>query len=225
MEFTLLWAVLTAVALGWLGLRIWSEGLPDQPFDLLLGAGVAGLVVGRLTAMLLQGVNPLASPGDIIIVRGGVHTGAAAVAFLAMLTWSTRSTREALDALAPATLLALAGWHAGCLWRGACLGTTSDLPWAWALDGSTVTRHPVELYAALGLALGAWLVSRLGWRMWLRAGAALTIAAGVRLVTEPMRPSITGGPVGWYLAGAIVGIVVLTAGHRLSRYRATTHPT
>lgn len=224
MEFTLLWAVLTAVAIGWLGLRIWSNRLPDHSFDVLIGAGVAGLVIGRLTGMLLQGVNPLASPGDIIIVRGGVHTGAAAIAFLAMLTWSTRSTREALDAIAPATLFALAGWHAGCVWRGACLGTTSDLPWAWALDGSAVTRHPVELYAALGLAVGAWLVSRLGWQTWLRAGAALTIASAIRLVTEPMRPSITGGPVGWYLAGVVAGTILLTAGHRLIRSRAT-HPT
>lgn len=222
MEFTLLWAVLTAVALGWLGLRIWSEGLPRQAFDRLLGAAVAALAAGRVTAMIIQGVNPLANLGDFIIVRGGVHTGAASLVFVAALLWTTRSTRGPLDAMAPAVLLALAGWHAGCLWRDACLGAPSDLPWAWALEAGVVTRHPVEIYAALGLALGAWLVSRLGRRRWLRSGAALALAAGVRLLTEPLRPSITGGPISWYLAGVVAGgILVAVATTRSGRSLAS----
>ena len=212
MEFTLLWAVLTAAALGLVGLRIWGERLPEHPFDLLIGAGVLALVVGRLTAMVSQGVNPITNPGDVIVIRGGVHTGAAALTFLTSLLWKTREDRTAVDALAPATLLALAGWHAGCLWRDACLGAPSDLPWAWALDGSTISRHPVEIYAAIGLALGGWLVASLPWRPWLRAGTAVLIVSGVRLLTETMRPSITGGPTLWYVAGMLVGVVLVIAG-------------
>lgn len=219
MEFTLLWAVLTAVALAWLGLRVWSDRLPEHAFDRLLGAGVAGLVVGRLTAMVAQGVNPLTNPGDFIIIRGGVHTGAATLAFLGMLAWSTRTERSGLDALAPATLLALAGWHAGCLWRDACLGAPSDLPWAWTLESGVVTRHPVEIYTALGLALGAWLVARLGWQPRLRSGTALVVAAGMRLVTETLRPSITGGPVAWYIAGVVVGGILIAVGRTRSDLR------
>lgn len=219
MEFTLLWAVLTAVALGWLGLRLWPNRLPEHAFDRLLGAGVTGLVVGRLTAMVAQGVNPLANPGDFIIVRGGVHTGAASLAFLGMLAWSTRSERSGFDALAPVTLLALAGWHAGCLWRSACLGAPSDLPWAWALETGVVTRHPVEIYTALGLALGAWLVARLGWRPLLRSGTALAVAAGMRLATEPLRPSITGGPVAWYVAGVVAGGILIAVARTPSERR------
>jgi prolipoprotein diacylglyceryltransferase len=221
-EFTLLWAVLTAVASSWTGLRIWSERLPKHAFDRLMGAGLVALVVGRLVAMLAQGVSPLASPGDFIVIRGGVHTGAASAAFLVSLLWSTRKEPGALDALAPATLLGLAGWHAGCLWRGACLGAPSDLPWAWALDGGTVTRHPVEIYAAVGLAVGAWLVSLLGWRLWMRAGAGLALAAGIRLVTEPLRPSITGGPIWWYVAGIALGALVIAAGPSVERSEART---
>jgi hypothetical protein len=224
-EPSLLWAALTAAGLGWLGLRLWSERLPDRPFDDLAGAGVVGLGAGRLAAMLTQGINPLTSPGDIIVIRGGVHTGVASVGFIATLWWSTRREGSALDAMAPATLLALAGWHAGCLWRGACLGTPSDLPWAWALEGSAVTRHPVEVYAAIGLAVGAWLVSRLGWRLWLRAGSGLALAAAIRLVTESLRPSLTGGPVGWYLAGSALGLVAVVAGRWSGTARESRSPT
>lgn len=212
MEFTLLWAVLTAAVLGWLGLRLWSDCLPEHAFDRLIGAGLIGLVVGRITAMPAQGINPLTNIGELIIVRGGVHTAAAAAAFVVALIWATRQTPGAVDAMAPAIVLALAGWHSGCVWRGACLGSVSDLPWAWALPGSTVTRHPVEIYAAIALALGAWLVSRLGWGPWLRSGAALAGISLTRLLTEPMRPSITGGPVGWYLIGALLGVLVMVVG-------------
>lgn len=215
MEFTLLWAALTAVGLGWLGLRIWDERLPDNASDRLIMATLLGLVAGRLTAMIVQGVNPLLNPGDIIIIRGGVDTGAAALVFISSVLWGTRHTPSAVDAMAPAVLFALAGWHAGCLWRGACLGTVSDLPWAWTQTGSHVTRHPVEIYAALALAVSAYLVSRLGWRIWLRAGGALALASAIRLATEPLRPSITGGPVVWYIAGLVIGLLVVTFGGRL----------
>ncbi|MGD2059367.1 MAG: prolipoprotein diacylglyceryl transferase [Acidimicrobiia bacterium] len=216
MEFTLLWAALTAVVFGWVGLQIWSERLPEHASDRLIAATLAGLVAGRLTAMLVQGINPVTNPGDFIIVRGGVDTGVATTVFIVSLLWGTRRNAGAIDAMAPAVLFALAGWHAGCLWRGACLGTASDLPWAWAQTGSDVTRHPVEIYTALGLALGAYVVSRLGWQRWLRAGVALAVASAVRLLTEPLRPSITGGPVGWYVAGLVVGLLAATLGRRLT---------
>jgi prolipoprotein diacylglyceryltransferase len=221
MEFTLLWAALTAAVLAWLGLRIWSERVPDGGFDQLIGAGVVALLIGRVTALALQGVNPITNPSDLIIIRGGVHTGAASVAFVATLAWSTRSTRHALDAVAPAILLGLAGWHAGCLWRGACLGSPGDLPWTWSLEGSLVSRHPVEIYAAIGLAVVAWLISKMGWRLWLRAGTALSAAAAIRLLTEPLRPSITGGPTLWYWAGILVGLGAAATGWMLERSKAS----
>lgn len=220
MEFTLLWAALTAVALGWLGLRMWDDRLPERASDRLLSATLLALVAGRLAAMVLQGTNPLTNPGDIIIVRGGVDTGVASAVFIASLVWTNRRSPGGVDAVSPAVLLGLAGWHAGCVWRGACLGTPSDLPWAWAQAGSDVTRHPVEIYAAIGLALGALLVSRLGWRPWLRAGVALGLAAGVRWVTEPMRPSITGGPIGWYVAAVALGLLLIALGPSLPSQEA-----
>lgn len=219
MEFTLLWAALTAVVFGWAGLRVWAERLPDHASDRLIAATLAGLVVGRVTAMIVQGVNPVTHPGDLIIVRGGVDTVAATLGFLVTLVWSTRSQMSAVDAVAPSVLAGLAGWHTGCVWRGACLGTQSDLPWAWAQEGSLVTRHPVEIYAAVGLVAAAIIVSRLGWRPWLRAGVALALAACVRWATEALRPSLSGGPTGWYLVAVALGALLIVVGPRLVRTR------
>ena len=215
MEFTLLWAALTGVGFAWAGTRIWPQRLPDHPLDRMVGAAAAGLVTGRLTAMVTQGVNPLTHPADILIVRGGVHTGAAVIGAIIAYLWATKWKLGYLDATAPAALAGLAGWHGGCLWRGACLGTESSLPWAWTEPGSLVTRHPVELYAAIALLVAAWLVSRVSWRFLARSGAALASAGAVRLFTEPMRPSITGGPIGWYVAAVVVGGAAFLFGSRL----------
>jgi hypothetical protein len=125
--------------------------------------------------------------------------------------WSVRGELRCLDAITPAALLALAGWHGGCLWRGACLGTTSDLPWAFAEPGSVVSRHPVELYVALALTLAAWAVARLSFRPLLRSGLGLAAAGMVRLLTEPLRLSLTGGPTGWHIAAITVGLVAALA--------------
>jgi prolipoprotein diacylglyceryltransferase len=96
------------------------------------------------------------------------------------------------------------------MFRGSFLGTPSDLPWAMTQAGSSVTRHPVEIYAAL-----AYLVVAVAVALWkaygrppLGAAASVAIigAAGVRLLTEPMRPSLSGGPVWFYALGVMVGI-------------------
>lgn len=225
MEFTLLWAAVTAVAFMWIGTRIWSERTPDKPLDHLIGAAAVGLFVGRLVAMIEQGINPLLHPADIIIVRGGVHTGAATIGALAALSWSSRRNLGWLDALAPSALAGLAGWHLGCLWRGACLGAPSDLPWAWAGPASTVARHPVEIYAFIGLLAAATIVSRLSWAFLTRAGTALALAGLVRLATEPIRPSLTGGPIGWYLAAIAVGTFAAVVGKTILDKRAPPVPT
>jgi hypothetical protein len=37
------------------------------------------------------------------------------------------------------------------------------------------------------------------------AGYALSVAAAVRLVTEPFRPALGAGPTPWYVAGILAG--------------------
>ncbi len=219
MEFTLLGAVFVGIVplygvLYWEARRGNAAACTRNLWDIALSAVVVGVFVGRLAAMLTDGVNPITNPGDILIIRGGVATGPAATAALATAAWIGRTELwPVLDGLAAAALAGLSGWHAGCTVRGACLGTASELPWAFAQTGSDVTRHPVEIYAALLLAAGA--VAAAIWRAKGRppvatpAGAALALAGAVRLVTEPLRPSLGNGPVWWYAAAIVVGLAVI----------------
>ncbi len=228
MEFTLLFAAVTGFGFTWVAVRVLQRTgrIPsgiDKPFDLILGGGVVGLFVGRVAAMLLDGVNPVTNPADVLLVRGGVDTGFAALAAVATVAWYTRDDPiPALDAVSPAALAGLAGWQAGCVWRGACLGTVSELPWAWAQPGSDITRHPTELYAAVAFLVAAVAVARLPHRRGLAAGTALAAAAAIRWVTEPLRPSLDAGPVGWYVAGIAAGVVLVAFGPRLARVSVTT---
>jgi prolipoprotein diacylglyceryltransferase len=227
-EFTLLWAAATGMVMALFTARFEKRlGLIPAAVgslsDLILGAAVAGLITGRLAAMVLTGTNPLTHPADILIVRSGVDTGFASLGTLLFVGFVSRQhLAVTLDALGPAALVGLSGWHAGCLYRGACLGTPSTLPWAVAQEGSTVTRHPVEMYAALlflaaGLLLLVWL--RAGVRIPGTLGAvAIGVAGAVRLATEPLRPSLGSGPIGWYLAAIVIGVI--TVSYRRARTRS-----
>lgn len=215
MEFTLLFAAAMAFAAGIIALR-WEAArgnAADCARDLgevLLTAAIVGLLVGRLAAMIGSGVNPLTSPMDILIVRGGVATGPAALAGLVAVGYAARDELVVVaDALAVASLAALGGWHLGCLPREACLGSPTELPWAMTQPGSTIGRHPVELYAAAIFLLAAAVLAVLRKRRLapgLAAATALIVAAAGRLVTEPLRPSLGGGPIWWYVAGIVAGI-------------------
>lgn len=219
MEFTLLGSAAIAVAclygvLWWEAKRGNVLECSRSLWDIALTAVVVGVVAGRIAAMIGDGVNPITHPADLLIVRAGVATGWASLAALATAAWLGRKeVWPVLDGLAAAGLAGLAGWHAGCLTRGACLGSPSDLPWALTQPGSTVSRHPVELYAALALAAAA--VALAAWRRrrlppaGVPAAIALAVAGTIRLVTEPLRPSLGTGPVGWYVAAIVAGVAML----------------
>ena len=224
MEFTLLGAVFVAVmalygVLYWEARRGNAAGCTHDLWEIAIGAAVAGLVVGRLAAMIGDGVNPLTSPADIIVVRGGVATGPAAAAAILTAAWlGRRELWPVLDGLAAGALAGLAGWHLGCVVRDTCLGTPTNLPWAMTQPGSTVGRHPVELYAAIALFAGAailvWLRSNSRLQPAVAAGAALAGAGAVRLATEPLRPALSSGPIIWYWAAVALGVLVVVMHER-----------
>lgn len=229
MEFTLLWAALTAFAAAFVAIRLTRPAVPDRPLDRIIGAAVAGIAVGRVAAVLMQGTNPLSNPGELLIIRGGVDTVFASLSGVAVFVWPLRRMPTALDAIAPAVLVALAGWHGGCLWRSACLGTMSDLPWTWALPGSDITRHPVEIYAASALLAGAWTVKLITTHPGAAAAMAVFWAGVARLATEPFRPSLGAG-LSWFYALATVtgliaaGLLVLRSRRPTGKAAASSYP-
>lgn len=219
MEFSLLGAVVVAIvplySVAKLEAKLGSSRIPSRNLtDLAVSAILAGVLVGRLSAMVLDGVNPITHPADILIIRGGVATVPATIAALATVAWYARDALwPVADSLAAPALAGLGGWHAGCVVRDSCLGTTTDLPWGLSQSGSTIGRHPVEIYAA-GLLVGG-AVAVVLWRR--SRGAIPGVAAAVAFawasislaVTEPLRPSLGAALQYWYLLGAGLGISLL----------------
>ena len=114
MEFSLLFAALMGV-LGLYGLLWWEAKRGNAVdcsrnlWDVAISAAVVGIFVGRIAAMIGDGVSPLDAPSDILIVRAGVDTGFASLA--AVITMVLLSGREWLvvaDGLAAAALAGLA---------------------------------------------------------------------------------------------------------------------
>jgi hypothetical protein len=163
--------------------------------------------------LLIQGINPLTQPGQLFLVRGGVNTIAASVAAGGTLIYSLRTRPGELDGLAPAVVAGLGGWHLGCLVHGSCLGAASNLPWAFALPGSDVTRHPVEIYTALALLLGALLLLAYSGPAGTGAALAVAIISGSRLMSEPLRLTVGSGLWPFYLAMFIAGLLVFLNAH------------
>jgi prolipoprotein diacylglyceryltransferase len=216
MEFTLLAAAAIAGAsayavLWWEARHGNAARCTGNLWEIGVASVVSGIFIGRIVAMLIDGVNPFAHPMDVILVRSGVSTVGASLGALAVFGWLSRREPIAMaDGISAAALAGLAGWQAGCVVRDSCLGTASDLPWAVAQAGSTVTRHPVGIYATLMLAAAAIALAL--WKAYRRppvgspAMAAVITAATTRLALEPLQPSISGGPVWFYGVALVVGL-------------------
>jgi prolipoprotein diacylglyceryltransferase len=229
MEFTLLGAALLGAAaiyvvIYWEAARGNAADCSKDLWDIAIGSATAGLVVGRLAAMVIAGTNPLTHPGDILIVRSGVDTGWAAVGALAALALLSRRETVAVAAgLAAAGLAGLGAWEAGCLVRDTCHGTVTGLPWGISLGGSEVARHPVGIYAALLFFGAALLIIRLKrhtQRHLPVAGVALATAGAIRLAVEPMRSALGERPRAWYLGAIVVGASIILATFYQGRRRS-----
>ena len=229
MEFRLLGAVVVAVAAACGPLALIHRGTPvlrRRTIDLVATGILGGIVIGRVWAMLTAGTNPITHPLDLLIVRGGVNTVGATVGALASVAWAARSQLlPLLDALAPGAVFGLAGWHAACLVRNACLGTPTPLPWGWPPAAGGPDRHPVELYAALLLIAAGLLI----WRQWQRhpgTGRATALAlfaiATARALTEPLRPVLDGLMVE-YVVGAMAALLLGLLLWRRGKSPVTSH--
>ena len=135
MEFTLLAAAAIAGAaayamLWWEAKRGNAARCTGNLWEAGVASAVAGIFIGRIVAMLIDGVNPIAHPMDVILVRSGVSTAGASLGALAVFAWLSRKEPIAMaDGIAAAALAGLAGWHAGCLVRVSARHQTSRGRW------------------------------------------------------------------------------------------------
>jgi phosphatidylglycerol:prolipoprotein diacylglycerol transferase len=135
--------------------------------------------------------------------------------FVAALAYAQRRQipiARFLDALAPGMLIALAIFAFGQFLTGDAYGAPANLPWAIPLWGES--RHPVQLYDALGALIGFMVV----WRMrvqlsrdGLAALSAITWYSAARLFVDAFRGDAALLPGGYRATQVIALFVLLTA--------------
>lgn len=128
----------------------------------VLPAG-AGVLVGRITAILLDDPGALGRSGDLLVLRGGVEFWPGLAAATSLVVWSAhRSGRSPVVRLAEVVWLAMIGygiWEAACLLRDGCFGPHSDL--GLTPRGLDAPMVPVGLLMAAAIVAGAFAVRHL----------------------------------------------------------------
>jgi uncharacterized membrane protein YhaH (DUF805 family) len=211
----LLLAMIVAVAAPVLVSRRWPLRTVEPPASLLdvaLGPALAGLAVGRLTAVALDDPRSLLSPADLLIIRSGVELWPGVMAATALAAWSARRVGvAAIDRLAdgaPFALVSYAGYEVTCPFRGGCFGP--EAPVGLRPPGLTTTMVPVGILIAVAVAVGAFVVRRLadrGASGGLIPVMAILVVASVRAVGSIWLPHVGSGPTRQHLTSAIVAVI------------------
>lgn len=174
--------------------------------DVALPALGVGVVVGRVVSLALDDTRSLTRVGDFLIIRSGVEFWAGVVAGLLVIARSARRDQvgvlERFADIAPAALVAQAGYNLTCLVRDGCYGPD------WALGptpkGLSHGMLPVELMGSAALlAVAVLLASN-------RRSAPITILAGlgslalVRAVTSFWLPRLGEGMTRQHITSVVV---------------------
>jgi phosphatidylglycerol:prolipoprotein diacylglycerol transferase len=130
-------------------------------FNLIFTALIAYIIGGRLSYAIQ---HPSAFSGNLLnlISRNtGLFDpfGGALIALIAVVVFGQRKNLElwpTLDSITPALAVAMLALPLANLASGEAYGAPSNHPWAIELWGAS--RHPVQLYEALGAALILWAV-------------------------------------------------------------------
>jgi len=190
--------------------------------DVSISALGVGLIVGRIVNLLLDDPRSLTRLGDFLIIRSGVEFWAGAVAGTVVVARGARRDKvgvaDRLADVAPAALVAQAGYHLTCIVRDGCYGPD------WAAGpvpkGLMHGMFPVELVAAVVLvAVAVRLASRTLHPAIVALGGLSAIAAE-RSVTSIWLPRLGAGITRQHTTSIVissvsaVGIVVLYLAQR-----------
>ncbi len=163
-DLGLLVSIAIVVTIPALFVRPWPpDAIIGGVVDASLGALAAGVVAGRLTSLALDDPGSLTSLSDVLIIRSGVEFWAGAAVGLAWLAFGARKDKVSatvrIAALAPAALVAWAGYEATCLVRDGCPGPASVL--GLRPDGLTTRVLPIGLLVAVVAIASAFWLGRL----------------------------------------------------------------
>ncbi|CAN5853725.1 MAG: hypothetical protein ACR2HP_08635 [Ilumatobacteraceae bacterium] len=128
--------------------------------ELVTWPALVGLIIGRLSSMVLESGWDVGDLRDLFILRGGVELVPGVAAAVVLLAWSARrggiGVIARLADLTPYALAGLAGFQATCLVRDGCHGPASAI--GLPVPGGSERVLPVELVAAVVLGMAAvWL--------------------------------------------------------------------
>lgn len=202
-----------------------ASAVPAGLIDTSLGALMIGLVVGRLTAVLIDDPSSIGSINDLLIVRSGVEFWAGVGAGTAWIAWRARregvAPRHRLAALTAPALVGWACYEATCLLRDGCPGPVS--PFGLHPAGLVERMFPVGLAMAGGAGLAAWGTRRLH-RRGMPDGQVVVLAvlsvAAIRATASFWLPHVGDGLTRQHkeslaiAAACIVGLGITATRHR-----------
>lgn len=180
----------------WTIAKVEEDGSPLAPndsLDLLLWAGMAGLLAGRAAAVLLDDPDSLRSLRSFLVIRGGVEMwpGAAIAAGVLAVTLHRRRVAVLATAavLTPVAVTAYATFEATCVVREGCYGPRS--PIGLRPDGLSEPTVPLGLLVGGFLAVVAVLLARRAtWPAHTHLLVAIGSVAGLRSVASVWLPRI-----------------------------------
>jgi prolipoprotein diacylglyceryltransferase len=164
-DYGLLASMLAAFGLPAMLARRWYLAGFDPPvgfIDAVLGAALAGLVAGRLTALALDDPRAVGKLSDMLVIRSGVEFWPGLATATAVIVWSARragaSPLARLATLAPLGMVGYGAYEASCVFRDGCYGPVS--PIGLQPQGLSTTMLPIWILMAVAVALGAFVVHR-----------------------------------------------------------------
>lgn len=212
-------SILALIAAIWVGATIAEgeakkRGLRGDDVWNLVSIGALTTLVAARVIYIAQNFSAYASdplqifspaPGTLALGYGAIFGALAAYGYVQR---RVLPLAPLLDSIAPGALAAVGIYALGQFLSGDAYGTPTNLPWGVFMWGET--RHPVQLYDALGAFLGWGLIIKFG-RLGSSALIGLVWYSAVRLIVDAYRGEAMILPNGFRVS-QIIALMILLVG-------------
>lgn len=183
--------------------------------DVALGPAALGLIVGRVTALLIDDRRALLRLSDVLVIRSGVEFWPALGAAVGWSAWRAHrdGVRPAvrLGELAPLAMIGYGTYEAGCVWRDGCFGPESVL--GLRPDGITTRMLPVGILVAFAVVVTAMVLRFVASRISVAELllVAIAVVGGLRAVASFWLPHLGDGLTRQHRTSIAVALVAAAA--------------